>query len=91
MHKQEQKKLINSYFFTKTTKLKHSYLFITGSLLFIFHELFVSDVYAYLDPSSGTMAIQAILGVLVGAGIAVKVYWEKIKIKLSDIIMKRKN
>jgi hypothetical protein len=60
-------------------------------LLIIFHELFVSDVYAYLDPSSGTMAIQAILGVLVGAGIAVKVYWEKIKYKLSNILTKGKN
>jgi len=72
-------------------KLKRSFLLITGTLLFIFHELFVSDVYAYLDPSSGTMAIQAILGVLVGAGIAVKVYWEKIKYKLSNIRTKGKN
>jgi hypothetical protein len=37
------------------------------------------------------MAIQAILGVLVGAGIAVKVYWEKIKYKLSNILTKGKN
>ena len=70
--------------------MKRSFLFVTGTLLFIFHELFVSDAYAYLDPSSGTMAIQAILGVLVGVGIAVKVYWEKIKYKLSNKLMKGK-
>ena len=71
--------------------LKHSFLIISGALLFIFHELFVSDPYAYLDPSSGTMAIQAILGVLVGAGIAIKIYWEKIKFRLSNKFMKPKD
>ncbi len=68
--------------------LKNSIYAITGTIVFIFHELFVSDAYAYLDPSSGTMAIQAILGVLVGVGIAVKVYWEKIKFKLSNKFIK---
>ena len=68
--------------------MKRSFLIPSGVLLFIFHELFVSDAYAYLDPSSGTMAIQAILGGLIGVGIAVKVYWEKIKYKLSSKFLK---
>ena len=68
--------------------MKNSIFVIIGTIVFIFHELFVSDAYAYLDPSSGTMAIQAILGVLVGVGIAVKVYWEKIKFKLSNKFIK---
>ena len=71
--------------------LKNSIYTITGTIVFIFHELFVSDAYAYLDPSSGTMAIQAILGVLVGAGIAIKLYWEKIKFTLSNKFMKSKD
>lgn len=59
--------------------------------LFIgFEELFVSEAFAYLDPGAGSMAIQAILGVLVGASIAVKVYWGKIKYKLSNILTKGK-
>ena len=68
--------------------MKNSIYVISGTILFIFHELFVSNAYAYLDPSSGTMAIQAILGALVGVGIAVKVYWEKIKFKLSNKFLK---
>tara|TARA_B110000495_G_C22416307_1_gene264039 strand:+ start:148 stop:441 length:294 start_codon:yes stop_codon:yes gene_type:complete len=71
--------------------LKYSFFIISGIFLFIFNELFVSDAYAYLDPSSGTMAIQAILGVLVGAGIAIKIYWEKIKFRLSNKFMKPKD
>ena len=52
--------------------------------LLIFNELFVSEAYAYLDPSSGTILIQAILGALVGVAVAAKIYWEKIKIILTD-------
>ncbi|MEX2192360.1 MAG: hypothetical protein WD717_03130 [Nitrosarchaeum sp.] len=54
-------------------------------------QFFVSDAYAYLDPSSGSMAIQAILGVLVGLGITIKVYYGKIKYKLSSKFTNRKN
>ena len=45
----------------------------------------ISDAYAYLDPGSGSIVIQAIIGALVGTGIAIKVYWEKLKIKFSSI------
>jgi len=41
----------------------------------------ISDAYAYLDPGSGSIVIQAIIGALVGVGITIKVYWEKLKMK----------
>ena len=37
----------------------------------------------YLDPGSGSVIIQAIVGALVGVGITVKVYWYKIREKLT--------
>lgn len=40
--------------------------------------------FLYLDPGSGSMIFQAIIGALVGVGITVKIYWEKIKFKLSS-------
>jgi len=43
----------------------------------------VSDAYAYIDPASGSMFIQVIIGALVGVGITIKVYWAKIRFKLS--------
>ncbi|MDH3735658.1 MAG: hypothetical protein OEQ94_01385 [Nitrosopumilus sp.] len=45
----------------------------------------ISDAYAYLDPGSGSIVIQSIIGALVGVGIAIKVYWEKVKMKFYSI------
>jgi hypothetical protein len=33
----------------------------------------------YLDPGSGSMLIQIVLAVLLGAGVAVKIFWRNIK------------
>ena len=48
-------------------------------------QLFISDAYAYIDPGSGSMFIQVIIGALVGVGIAIKMYWAKIRFKFSMI------
>ena len=39
------------------------------------------NAYAYIDPGSGSIIIQAIIGALVGVGITAKIYWYKIKEK----------
>jgi hypothetical protein len=44
-------------------------------------HLSISDAFAYIDPSSGTLIIQMLAGALIGAGIAIRVYWQKIKMK----------
>jgi len=33
----------------------------------------------YIDPGSGSLVIQMIIGALVGAGITIKIYWYKLK------------
>ncbi len=33
----------------------------------------------YLDPGSGSFLIQLLLAVLLGAGVAIRMYWSKIK------------
>jgi hypothetical protein len=38
----------------------------------------VAPAHAYLDPGSGSMIIQLILGAIAGAGVALKLYWNKI-------------
>ncbi len=43
------------------------------------------DAFAYLDPGTGTIFIQAIIGVLVGVGITLKIYWYKLKEKFFGI------
>jgi hypothetical protein len=52
-----------------------------GVLLFGFSKLFVPDAFAYIDPGSGSLVIQIIVGALVGAGITIKIYWYKLKEK----------
>jgi len=41
----------------------------------------VQSAYAYVDPGTGSMVIQVLIGTLVGLGIAIKVYWYKLKEK----------
>lgn len=41
-----------------------------------------SNIYAYLDPGTGSYVLQMLLAVLFGALFAVKLWWEKIKLFL---------
>lgn len=41
--------------------------------------LFPAAAFAYLDPGSVNFAIQAVIGSLIGALYALKLYWTKIK------------
>jgi len=53
------------------------------TLALLFRGLFVSDAYAYLDPGTGSLVIQMLIGALAGIGITLKVYWHRIKEKFS--------
>jgi len=54
-------------------------------IFLILDGIFISDAYAYIDPGSGSIILQAVVGALIGVGITVKIYWYKIKEKLSKI------
>ena len=56
--------------------------------ILIVTSYFVSDAYAYLDPGTGSVVIQAIIGALVGIGITLKIYWYKLKEKITGISKK---
>ena len=44
----------------------------------------IADVYGYLDPASLSFFMQALIGVFIALGVGVKLYWEKIKLKLTN-------
>ncbi len=71
--------------------MNNRFLLMGGFFLFLFNELFVSDAFAYLDPGTGTMIIQSLIGVFVAAGIALKVYWTKIKYSILERKSKSKS
>lgn len=37
------------------------------------------SVYAYLDPGTGSMLLQVILGGVAAVGVAIKLYWHKLR------------
>lgn len=57
-------------------------------VLFFITGFFISDAYAYLDPGTGSVVLQALIGVLVGVVITVKIYWYKLKEKILGISKK---
>ena len=61
-----------------------SKLILFVAVLFIFHQFFISNAYAYIDPGSGSLIIQMLIGTLVGLGIALKIYWHRIRMKFSN-------
>jgi hypothetical protein len=40
---------------------------------------FAPSVFAYLDPSSGSMILSAVVGLIATLGLALKTYWYKLK------------
>ncbi len=60
-----------------------------GIISLALHGLVISDAYAYIDPGSGSIIAQALIGALIGVGIAVKIYWEKLKFKLSSTFSRK--
>lgn len=62
------------------------YLFYTTVLYFFSH----SDVYAYLDPGTGSMILQAIIGFITAALATILYYWEKVKTFFLKLFRKKK-
>ena len=52
--------------------------------VFLLGTFVPSEAYAYIDPGTGSMIIQMLVGVLVGVVITVKIYWHKLKFKFEE-------
>ena len=50
-----------------------------GFLIFCICMFIQWDACAYLDPSSGSILIQIILGGVAGAAVLLRIYWRKIR------------
>ena len=49
-----------------------------------------SNAYAYLDPGSGSIILQAILGFIAASLVTISFYWAKVKTFLSKLLKKKK-
>ena len=52
------------------------------AIVFLFHGLFFSNAYAYIDPGSGSAILAMIISAIAGIGITLKIYWEKLKYRI---------
>jgi hypothetical protein len=48
-------------------------------LLTILLAMLFTDAVAYLDPGTGSMLLQVILGGVAAIGVAIKLYWHKLR------------
>jgi hypothetical protein len=55
---------------------------ISRPLLLICALLLTPNVGAYLDPGTGSMLLQVILGGIAAIGVAVKIFWHRIKLAI---------
>lgn len=50
--------------------------------IFILLTLFSLNAYAYLDPGTGSVLLQVILGGIAAVGVIVKMYWHRFRAAL---------
>ncbi len=54
------------------------------AVLMLFGHFSISNAFAYVDPGSGSAIIYVIISTLVGVGMTLKVYWSRIRHKLTS-------
>jgi hypothetical protein len=53
-------------------------------LFFLLNFIWITDAYAYLNPGTGSMMIQSLIAVITGGLFMFKIYWQRLKDKLSS-------
>ena len=69
--------------------MKNFFIYIFLNIIAIF--LIVTNAYAYLDPGTGSLILQALLGVLAAIGAYITLYWRKLKNLINKIFKKNKD
>ena len=59
-------------------------------LIFIFYFLFCGKSFAYLDPGTGSIILQAVIAVLAAATAMVNGFWKKIKNICAKVLFQKK-
>ncbi len=65
-------------------RMKNNSILTISLGVFLLGTFVSSEAYAYIDPGSGSMIIQMLIGALVGVGITIKIYWNRLKFKFDE-------
>ena len=61
---------------------------INKTLFFLYFFLFTSSAFAYLDPGTGSIILQAIVGAFAAFLSTLYIFWEKVKIFFRKVFKK---
>jgi hypothetical protein len=59
-------------------------------IFFIYFVVLINNAYAYLDPGTGSIILQALLGAIAATASYLIFYWNKVKIFFKKIFNKKK-
>ena len=61
--------------------MNHSFSLVSAILALLIVIVLFSEksAFAYIDPGTGSMMLQAVLAAVVGSAVVIKVFWERIK------------
>ncbi|GKS57341.1 hypothetical protein YTPLAS18_08680 [Nitrospira sp.] len=59
-----------------------------GFMVLLFSVATVQPASAYVDPGSGSILLQLILGGIAGIGVVAKLYWQRLKHGVSHFLRK---
>ena len=76
---------------TPATSLLQSWAMLRSAMLVAAALLvFEARAAAYLDPGTGSMLLQALLGGVAAAGVIAKLYWRRVTAAISDRLQRAK-
>lgn len=52
---------------------------------FILSSILAPGAHAYIDPGSGSVLLQLILGGIAGIGVVVRLYWDRVKTRCQSL------
>jgi hypothetical protein len=56
--------------------------------LVVLSGVFTTEAHAYIDPGSGSVLLQLILGGIAGIGVVAKLYWDRVKTRYRSLFGK---
>ena len=65
------------------------YLIRLSKYILIIYFFSLTNAFAYLDPGTGSVILQAIIAAIAAASATVTFYWRKIKMKIKSLFTKK--
>jgi len=72
--------IIRTFFRTGVLELNKSMLLCIS----LFYSI---PVFAYIDPGTGSLIVQSVIGAIAAIGVTVKIYWHKLKVFFSKKVL----